>query len=296
MHLAADLIESCETRFFPEVELWTAVAKGPNARAVGAVSDVALGLVTDACEKSARKRAAAEALERYGATLAGLRASARSPAFDRCGRTVGTVSARAVFLPWVGPTGAVLPADSEGLAFGATRQDALRRAALERIERRALRHALSGAGALSPMRIARTGELGVELFSVPAHMPVVLGVICDNGGRIVGAGAGAAPQADAAARHALEEAALAWLCSQGKVLPGLFDGRETLLARFGVTVRSELPISRSTAASAPAPDIDVFADAGPARWAARSAYVVRALSRCDPAAGFVAGCARTVAQ
>lgn len=272
--LVAEVVEDCETRYFAEYDLWAAVARGRDPRGMGAAFDFALGLGIGPSDAIAAARAHGECLERYGASIAGVSAPATAPVWDEEGTNRGEVPSAFVFLPWIGPLGPALPCSSEGLAYAPRLADAARRAALEMTERQALRRAIEGRGGFLPRGEARLGPLTAALLRAPAEVPVILAVI-EQGGRLAACGAAAAAtEADAVAK-ALQEAALAWLCAEGAILPGVFEGRETLLARHGVQRAGELRL-RSDAGTVPKAAV-VFANAAPAGWAAAGACILRAL-------------------
>ncbi len=272
--LIAEVIEDCESRFFAEFGLWATVARGRDPRRMGAAFDFALGLGIGSSEAMAGARAQGECLERYGASIAGVGAPATAPVWNEEGMYSGVAPSAAVFLPWIGPAGPALPCGSEGLACAPRFAGAARRAALEMIERQALRHAIEGRGGFLSRGEARLGPLTASLLLVPAEAPVLLAFV-EQSGRLVASGAAAAATEAEAAAKALQEAALAWLCADGAILPGVFEGRETLLARHGVTRAGDLML-RSGASAVPRAAV-VFADAAPAGWAAAGGCIVRAL-------------------
>jgi hypothetical protein len=272
--LVAEVVEDCESRHFAEFGLWAAVARGRDPRRMGAAFDFALGLGIGPSVAIAEARALGECLERYGASIAGVGAPATAPVWNEEGLYRGEAPSAAVFLPWIGPAGPALPCGSEGLASAPRFGVAARRAAMEMTERQALRHAIEGRGGFLPRGEARLGPLTASLLLVPAEVPVLLAFV-EQSGRLVACGAAAAATEREAMAKALQETALAWLCADGAVLPGVFEGRETLLARHGVHRAGELTL-RSAASAIPPTEV-VFADAAPAGWAAAGGSIVRAL-------------------
>jgi ribosomal protein S12 methylthiotransferase accessory factor YcaO len=272
--LVAEVVEDCEIRYFAEFDLWAAVARGRDPRRVGAAFDFALGLGIGSSDAIAEARALGECLERYGASIAGVGAPATAPVWNEEGMYSGEAPSAAVFLPWIGPAGPALPCGSEGLAFAPRFAVAARRAALEMIERQALRRAIEGRGGFLSRGEAQLGPLTASLLLIPAEVPVILALI-EQSGRLAACGAAAAATESEAVEKALQEAALAWLCADGAILPGVFEGRETLLARHDVHRAGDLAL-RSGASTAPRTAV-VFADAAPAGWAAEGGCIVRAL-------------------
>lgn len=272
--LVTEVVENCESRYFGEFELWAAVARGRDPRRQGAAFDFALGLGIGSSEALAGARALGECLERYGASIAGVGAPKTAPVWNEEGIYSGEAPSASVFLPWIGPSGPALPCGSEGLACAPRFAVAARRAALELIERQALRRAIEGGSGFLPRGEARLGPFTATLLLIPAEVPVILAFI-EQGGRLVASGAAAAMTEPEAVAKALQEAALAWLCADGAILPGVFEGRETLLARHDVHRAGELALCRD-ARTVPRTEV-VFADATPAGWAAAGGSIVRAL-------------------
>lgn len=282
----AGLVESLEARAFPDLDLWVAVAKGADARTMGGAADVALGLGAGETREDAETRALGECLERLGAALVPEGTPAGVPARTFSSAPAGGVPAARVYLPYRDARGPVLPATSEGLAFAFDRETAYLRAGLELIEREALRRALS-AGQRAPEAMGKRscGTRTAALYRLPAPLPVILAVLADPGGRIMGAGAAADPDPQAAADRAAREAALAHLVAMGEVLPSSMDPDGGLLAPFGIhTIRDLRPLVKPapeppamTPGEAFAAGGLVFADATPSAFHGFGGVVVRAL-------------------
>lgn len=274
------------TRYFAEVRLWIAVAKGCDVRALGAVADVALGLGSGWRRCDAVARATGEMLERYGAAHVPPGSGERVALTDWRGAPCGHGDAAAAWLPFHRRGRPVLPASSTGLGFAFDRKRALCAAAHEMIERSAIdalaRGGPGGAQALGQVRI---GEVAGHGFRIPAPLPVALVLIADARGRIVAAGAAARPGIGAALIAARREAALGWLVAQGRVLPGAGLCGADLLGPLADVALSEWSAAGKCSDAMPPPRRGelarrfAFADLTPGDIAAAGGWVVRAMER-----------------
>lgn len=209
------------SRYFGEVGLWVAVAKGADVRLLGAVADVALGLGAGWRRCDAVARATGEMLERYGAALVPPGSGDRVALTDWQGRACGHGPAAAAWLPFHRRGRPVLPASSTGLGFAFNRRRALRAAAFEIVERHSIEAlARDGPGCAQALGATRIGKVTGFAFRLAASVPVALVLIAGADGRIVAAGAAGRHRIDAALIAARREAALGWLVERGRILPG----------------------------------------------------------------------------
>lgn len=273
------------SRYFAEVGLWVAVAKGADVRALGAVADVALGLGAGWRRCDAVARATGEMLERYGAALVPPGGGERVALTDWQGRACGHGPAAAAWLPFHRRGRPVLPASSTGLGFAFDRKRALRAAACEMIERRTIealaRDGPGRAQALGEVRIGRVTGFG---FRITAPVPVVLVLIAGADGRIVAAGAAARHRIEAALIAARREAALGWLVEQGRILPGAgLHGADLLGPLAEVPLSEWQAVGRGDAERQPPSAVlarrFAFADLTPGDTAGAGGWVVRAMER-----------------
>jgi hypothetical protein len=273
------------TRYFAEVRQWVAVAKGCDVRALGAAADVALGLGTGSRRCDAVARATGEMLERYGAALVPPGGSERVALTDWRGIPCGDAPAAAAWLPFHRDGRPVLPASSTGLGFAFERARALRAAAYEMIERRAIDALARGAQAQA-LGAMRVGKVEASGFRLAAPVPVALVLIADARGRIVAAGAAARPRIAAALRAARREAALGWLIAQGRVLPGAGLHGADLLGPLAELSLAEWPVAARGGAAPPPRGVlargFAFANLTPGDIAAAGGWVVRAMERIAP--------------
>lgn len=275
------------TRFFADVGLWAAVAKGADVRPLGAMADLALGLGIGEHRSDAIARAVGEMLERYGAALVRPGSGDMVPLADREGRICGEGPAAAVWLPYHRDGKPVLPTSSAGLAFAFSRQEAVDAAFFEAIERQAIRQLVQvGTGSGAPRGPIRIGRITGNAYRLPASFPVILVLIAWPDGQIMAAGAAARSSEDLALAAAAREAALDWLAARGELLPGSGLQGAGLLGPLATTHIRDWPAApRPLPRREPAEIADEraagqgfgFADLTPPDIAQAGGHVVRAL-------------------